>query len=139
MKKKTLKDLSKKMKDLDYCMMSTVTGRGEVSSRPMSNNREVDYDGDSYFFTYGDTRMVKDVELNPYVNLSFEGKKALFISIEGKAILIRDRGEMKERWSKGLKQWFKKGVDTPGIVMIRVKAKRIKYWQKEKEGEVTVK
>ena len=45
---------------------------------------------------------------------------------------------MEEHWLKELEQWFKDGLDTKGIVMIHVKAKRIKYWHNEDEGEVKV-
>ena len=33
--------------------------------------------------------------------------------------------------------WFKEGVDTPGLVLIKVHARRIKYWDGVKgEGEL---
>ena len=35
-----------------------------------------------------------------------------------------------------LDNWFDKGVDTPGIVLIQVKAKRVTYWKGRDEGEV---
>jgi general stress protein 26 len=45
-----LKFLSDNMKAIDFGMLSTRTEGGAFASRPMSNNGEVDYDGDSYFF-----------------------------------------------------------------------------------------
>ena len=38
---------------VDICMLTTVDERGDLHSRPMSNNREVEFDGDLWFFTYG--------------------------------------------------------------------------------------
>ena len=32
--------------------------------------------------------------------------------------------------------WFKDGIDTPGLVLIEVAAKRIHYWDGMDEGEV---
>lgn len=136
MAKKTLGDISEKMKDLDICMLTTQTARGQLSSRPMSNNGEVEYDGNSYFFTFEKSGIVKDIEENEQVNLGFSGKEGLYIALTGKAKLIRNKLKLQERWQDQLKQWFPKGVDTEGIVMIHVKAKRIRYWQKEEEGEV---
>ena len=49
----TLSDLAKKMADIDFCMLSTRTAGGEIAARPMSNNGDVEYDGDSYFFSCG--------------------------------------------------------------------------------------
>ncbi|MBP2434034.1 general stress protein 26 [Bradyrhizobium elkanii] len=33
-------------------------------------------------------------------------------------------------------KWFANGVDTPGIVLIKVKAKRATYWKGSEEGEL---
>ena len=49
---KTLKDVAELMKDIDLCMLTTTTENGALASRPMSNNGEVEYDGNSYFFTW---------------------------------------------------------------------------------------
>ena len=46
----TLPALSKKMKSFDYCFLSTHSENGTVAGRPMSNNGDVEYDGDSWFF-----------------------------------------------------------------------------------------
>jgi len=55
---KTLAELSEKMRDIDFCMLTTHGANGAIASRPMSNNREVDYDGDSWFFTYENALMI---------------------------------------------------------------------------------
>ena len=64
---KTLADLSEKMRDIDFAMLSTHTQGGAIGARPMSNNREVDYNGDSYYFTLDKARMVQDIEADPQV------------------------------------------------------------------------
>ena len=52
--------------------------------------------------------------------------------------LIRDKAEFEAHWTKGLERWFQDGVDTPGLVLIKVHANRIHYWDGENEGEVVV-
>jgi general stress protein 26 len=135
MAKTSLKEISKKMRRLDLCMMTTFTNRGMISSRPMSNNGDVKYDGNSYFFTTTEGHLVKDLKKNAHVNLAFTGPKKLFLSVTGEARVIKDRATMQKHWVDELDNWFDNGVDSPDLVMITVKAKRIKYWQKEKEGE----
>jgi hypothetical protein len=49
MAEKTLQFISTKMKNLDICMLTTTSARGILSARPMSNNGDVKYEGDSYF------------------------------------------------------------------------------------------
>ena len=138
MAKVSLKKLSKMMRDLDLCMMSTFTSGGMIASRPMSNNKDVEYDGYSYFFTDGKTKLVSDLKKNKHVNLSFVGDGKLFVSVSGAVNLITNKTKMNDHWVPDLDKWFKDGIDTPGLTMIEVKAKHIKFWQKEKEGEVTL-
>ncbi len=138
MAKNNLSDVALKMRKLDICMLTTQKNNGELSSRPMSNNGDVEYDGNSYFFTFEESHAVKDITENPQVSLNFEGDKDLYIALSGKAKLITDKEKLKEHWLDELKQWFPQGTDTPGITMIHVKANRIKYWQNEDEGEVKI-
>ncbi len=141
---KTLADLSEKMRDIDFAMLSTHAEGGAIGARPMSNNREVDYDGTSFYFTNEDTRMVADIVRDPKVGLSFLGKSGIlgmrpfFVAVEGGAELIRDRGTFAEHWSTDLDRWFPDGVDTPGLVLIKVQAERVHYWDGEDEGEIRV-
>ena len=138
MAKMTLKDISKKMRKINLCMMTTITEKGMTASRPMSNNRDVEYDGNSFFFTFEKSRLIKDLSLNDHVSMSFSAPKRFFISVSGRAKVIRSKKAMEEHWVKGLEKWFEDGLDTPGIAMIQVRASRIKYWHKEEEGEVKV-
>lgn len=136
MSQKTLSELAKKMQGIDFAMLLTHTEDANIAGRPMSNNGEVEYDGTSYYFTWDESRMVADIEKDDTVALAFQGKNAFFVSVEGKALLVRDVAKMKDHWSPDLDQWFDKGLDTPGLVMIQIAATRISYWDGEEEGEV---
>jgi general stress protein 26 len=48
------------MAGIDFTMLQTHAG-GQIAGRPMSNNGDVDYDGDSWFFTMEDTDMVREI------------------------------------------------------------------------------
>ncbi len=135
----TLNDIRKKMQMSSFCMMTAQTGRGSFNSQPMSNNGDVEYDGNSYFFSYENSKKIKELTENAQVQLNFNGPDDLYISVSGKAKLIRTRSKMQDHWQDSLKQWFEQGLETPGIVMIHVVARTIKYWQREQEGEVKVK
>jgi general stress protein 26 len=141
---KTLADISERMRDIDFCLLSTRSPNGAIGARPMSNNREVEYDGDSWFFTTDDTQMVSDIERDPQVGLGFQGKAGMlglrpfFLAIEARAELIRDKAKFEEHWTTDLDRWFEQGVDTPGLVLIKAHAERLHYWDGEDEGEVHV-
>lgn len=140
----TLADLAKKMRDLDFAMLSTHTEGGQIAARPMSNNRDVAFDGDSFYFTSDETRTVSDIMRDPKVSLSFQGSSGIvgqrpfMIAIEGVAHLIRDKAAFKEHWTSDLDRWFEHGIDTPGLVLLKVHASRITYWDGEEEGEIVV-
>lgn len=140
----TLSELSKKMGEIDFAMLFTRSEGGELAGRPMSNNGEVDFEGDAYFFTYDSSRTALDIAKESKVALSYQGsagllgKPPIFIAIEADASLIRDKAAFERRWSKGLDRWFEQGVDTPGLVMVKVAATRIHSWDGANEGEVDV-
>ncbi len=142
MAKMTLEEISEKMRDIDFTVLSTRTEGGSVAGRPMSNNREVEFDGDSYFFTCEDTRTVADIRRDPNVGLAYQAKSGLlhmkpfFLTVEGRASLIKDKGQFAEHWTKDLDAWFKQGIDTPGLTLIRVEAERLHYWDGYEEGEL---
>ena len=140
----SLKQLAEKMKDIDFTMLATQTPAGAIRSRPMSNNREVEYDGNTWFFTEERTLMVQDIEQNPQVNLSYQGKSGLlgmrpfFLAVEGNASLVRDKSQFAEHWSKGLERWWPSGIETPGLVLIKVSGEHAHYWDGEDEGEFSL-
>ncbi|MGB3627546.1 MAG: pyridoxamine 5'-phosphate oxidase family protein [Henriciella sp.] len=134
----TLEDIAQKMRKIDITMMSTHTSGDEIASRPMSNNRDVDFEGTSYFFAMDDTRTISDIEKNANVGLTYQGDGGFQIALEGDAELVRDKGEFEGHWNPDLDKWFEDGVDTDGLVMIKVDATRIHYWNGREEGEVKV-
>ena len=60
------------IKDIDICMLVT-RADGTVRGRPMSNNRRVEYDGDSWFFSYRETPKIREIEADPNVELAYVG------------------------------------------------------------------
>jgi general stress protein 26 len=141
MSKKSLADIAKEMAGIDIAILSTHTEGGEIANRPMSNNGDVSYDGTSYYFTYEQARAVSDIQRDPKVALGFSSKGGIFsdgiyVAVEGTAELIRDKAAFQQHWTSDLDKWFDKGVDTPGIVLIKVRANRATYWKGREESEV---
>lgn len=142
MTKMTMEALSKQLSKIDFCMFNTNGASGTINSRPMSNNGDVEYDGDSWFFSYEDTRKVNEIGRDHGVTLtftappSFLGKPGTFIAVYGDAELIRDKSQFEEHWVKGLDRWFPEGIDTPGIVLVKVSARQIEYWDGEENGHI---
>lgn len=135
MKAASLKTVAEKMKRLDFCMMITQDGRHGYHARPMSNNGKVEYDGNSWFFTYEDSNKVRQIEADHKVSLIYQTKDMLFIECYGHASIVKQRSIMEEKWMDELNMWFPQGLDTPGICLIKVAATRVQFWDKDEEGE----
>jgi general stress protein 26 len=141
MTRKSLADVAKEMAGIDIAILSTHTESGEIANRPMSNNGDVAYDGTSYYFTYEQARAVTDIQRNPKVALGFSSEAGLFtdgiyVAVEGVAELIRDKAAFQQHWTSDLDKWFDNGVNTPGIVLIKVKAMRATYWKGREEQQI---
>ena len=142
MAEKTIEDLAEKMRDIDFAILTTRTDNGAIAGRPMSNNREVAFDGDSWFFALDTTRTVSDIRRDPQVGLSYQAKSGLlglrpfFLTVEGEATLSQDKAAFAAHWNKDLDSWFEQGMDTPGLTLIRVAARRVHYWDGYDEGEI---
>lgn len=124
-----LKNLREIVKAVDICMLTTVDERGDLHSRPMSNNREIEFDGDLWFFTYGSSHMADEIGRVPKVNASFADVDAQqYASLSGRAEVVRDRAKIEELWLPQLKAWFPDGVETPDIALLKVTVERAEYW-----------
>lgn len=140
----TLQDLSEKMRHIDFTMLFTRAENGAAAGRPMSNNGDVEYQGDSFFFAYEQTDMVRHIEADPRVSMSFQGSKGLlgqpplFIAVEGQGKIIRDQSAFEDHWQAGLDRWFPEGTATAGLVMLQVAAQRIHWWSGEDNGEIVI-
>jgi len=117
------------VKDIDFCMLTTVDEAGYLHSRPMSVNGEIDNDGDLWFFTYGSSLKVHEIGMRPQVNASF-AKPAEYrvVSMSGTAQLVRDRAKIEELWKPEFKIWFPDGIDTPDIALLKVNVEKAEYW-----------
>ena len=56
MREMKLQEIAELLRDVDFVMLHTRTEGGKIAGRPMSNNRDVEYDGASYYFLMEDTR-----------------------------------------------------------------------------------
>lgn len=121
--------LREMIKDIDFCMLTTVDENNDLHSRPMSLNSEVDQAGNLWFFTYGNSHKVSEVQRRPNCNASFaDPDDHRYVSISGTAQLVRDKAKIQELWKPELKAWFPKGVDEPDIALLRLAVEKAEFW-----------
>ena len=121
--------LREMIKEMDIGMLTTMDEDGTLRSRPMSTNGEVEFDGDLWFFTYGNSHKVLEVKKEPQVNVSFSSpENQRYVSLSGTAQLVREKAKIEELWKPQLKAWFPKGTDEPDIALLKVTVKKAEYW-----------
>jgi len=124
-----LQKLREMVKDIDFCMLTTLDENGDLHSRPMSANGEIDPNGDVWFFTGVSSHKVSEIGISPKVNVSFaDPKNQQYVSITGIAELERDRKKIEELWKPELKMWFPEGKDDPEIALLKVSLEKAEYW-----------
>ena len=124
-----LQKLRELVKDIDFCMLTTVAENGDLHSRPMSSNGDIDSDGALWFFTSASSHKVHEVEKLSKVNVSFaDPDHQHYVSISGTAQLVRDRNKIDELWRPEFKMWFPNGKDDPEVALLRVSPEKAEYW-----------
>ena len=124
-----LQKLRELVKDIDFCMLTTVAENGDLHSRPMSSNGDIDSAGALWFFTSASAHKVHEIEKLPKVNVSFaDPDNQHYVSISGTAQLVRDRNKIDELWRPEFKMWFPNGKDDPDVALLRVSPEKAEYW-----------
>lgn len=124
-----LEKLRHLIKEIDFCMLTTVDENGNLHSRPMSSNGDIDTDGDIWFFTNASSHKVSEITKLPKVNVSFaDPDNQRYVSVTGTAQLVRDRAKIDELWRPEFKIWFPEGKDDPEIALLRVRLEKAEYW-----------
>lgn len=125
----SLEKLREIIKDIDFCMLTTIDEDGDPHSRPMSSNGDIDPDGDLWFFTQASSVKVAEVEHSPKVNVSFaDPDKQRYVSVTGVAQLVRDRKKIDELWRPQFRMWFPEGKDDPEVALLKVSLEKGEYW-----------
>jgi len=121
--------LREMIKDIDFCMMTTIDENNDLHSRPMSLNGEVDQAGNLWFFTSASSHKVSEVNRIPKCNVSFAAPDDnRYVSITATAELVTDRRKIKELWKPILQAWFPEGSDDPDLALLRLEVQKAEYW-----------
>ena len=123
-----LRKLAELIKDVEFAMLTTVDEDGSLRSRPMAT-QQVEFDGDLWFFTRASAPKVDEVEQEQQVNVSYaRPDKQHYVSVSGRARLVRDRAKIEELWNPAYKAWFPEGLDDPDLALLKVTAEKAEYW-----------
>jgi general stress protein 26 len=123
------------LKKIDICQFATRSANGQLHARPMSNNSEVEFDGDSWFFAPSDGRLVAELRRDPSAVTAYRaGEGYTFVSVSGRAAIETDPELKKKYWLDELKQWFPNGPEDANVSLIRLEAEHAEWWGEQGDG-----
>ena len=135
-REQSIKKLGELIEDIQFAMLTTVDEDGKLRSRPMATQR-AEFDGELWFFTYEGSDLAAEIELHPQVNVAFSDPHPHdWRPLSGTAVRVDDRAKAKELWNPLLKAWFPDGLDTPGLMLIRVHGESAEYWEAAHSSKV---
>jgi general stress protein 26 len=110
----------------DTAMLVTSALEGGLRSRPLAvaANRG---DGKLYFSTSIESAKVKELEREPNVNVVLQDGRR-FVSLTGRARVLRERALIHELWSESWRVWFPKGETDPSLCLLMVEPSEASYW-----------
>ncbi len=115
------------IKDVGIALMVTQTDGG-LRGRPMAAVNK-SFDGELWFASRDETPKIGEIAGESHVLLAYsEPKSQNYVSVAGSARIVHDSAKVKELWSEGLRVWFPKGPDDPGIALICVTVDSAEYW-----------
>ncbi len=119
-------------------MLTTAMPDGSLRSRPMGVANQ-EFDGEFWFFTGWDSEKVHELLQDAHVNLSFViHAENRYISVSGRATIVRDREKAERFWTVGQRAWFPKGLDDPNLALLRVRVEQAEYWDRPSSTMVTI-
>lgn len=125
-----LDKFKKLVKDINVCMFIT-NQPGQDHTRPMYTV-ETDEQGALWFYTNIRSIKVEEVSADHTVHLVYAhpGKES-FMDVWGRADVIRDQQQLKDKWTPMIKAWFPDGVDDPNLCLLKVQPQTVYYWDAE--------
>ncbi len=133
--REAIPEIAALIKKIDLCLFTTSGDDGQLHTRPMSNNGQVEWEGSSWFFAPSDGRLVAELQVDPQAVAGYRAGDAYdFISISGRATIETDAELKKQYWLPELERWFPNGPGDPNVALIRLDAEHADWWTGEGDG-----
>jgi general stress protein 26 len=117
------------VKDIKYAML--VTNDQKMASCPMATAQNDSKDA-LFFISLFDSDKVNSMLNNPDVLVNYSDVDShTYLSINGKAKLIFEKEEIKKHWSFMDNAFFKDGIETPDICLIKVEMEHAQVWKND--------
>lgn len=136
--KKSFEEIRDEVKGIRIGMFSSIYN-GEIQSRPMAV-QDMDEDNCLWFFTHTTDKhdKIDEVKENRAVQVSMvDTSNQTYYSINGTSTVVTDPDKIDQYWSLVAKAWFPDGKEDPGLVLLKVEAHKLAYWDSHSSKIVT--
>lgn len=117
--------------DIPFAMFTTRLDDGTLRSRPMVAQASA-FDGHLWFFTRAASTVARELAADVAVNVSYvSAPEDRFVSISGRADVVRHEQRAAELWQPAYQAWFAGGATDPELSLIRITVTRVEYWDRK--------
>ena len=112
-------------------MLTTHAEGGLLRARPLmlQTDAEDDHSGRLSFFVVAGSDVVREVEADPSVGVTFADTDTdTYLSACGQAAIVVDTMRQKALWSAAAKPWFPEGPDDTRLRLLDVQLESAEYW-----------
>jgi general stress protein 26 len=121
-----------------FGMFTNADASRTLSSRPLTR-QQLDDEGNLWFFISDEQQFTRELVDNPSANITFtDVDDHLYVSVSGRAEMLRDRQKAQELWNPMVKAWFPEGVDDPHLALLKVHVQSAEYWDTGNSKMVTL-
>jgi general stress protein 26 len=93
------------------------------------STQQTEFDGDLWFFTSDNTHKIDEIAKDNRVCTAYSKPDSdTYVSISGRAEMVKDRAKMEELWNPILKAWFPAGLEDPHLCLLKITAEQAEYW-----------
>ena len=114
------------LESFSTAMLTTLGGDGLPRARPMQISEVADED-ELWFFTQLSSAKIAEVQADPTVGITMQGG-GKFLSLTGKAAIVRDQAKIDQLWKEPYSVWFPEGKNSPNVTLLKISAESGEYW-----------
>jgi len=124
---KQTEHLRKLLESFSTAMLVTRRSSDSLHARPMAV-AGVDGSLNLWFVSGEDTVKIQEISHDTRASVICQKGDSTFLSLSGKASLVRDRSRIDELWKESFRVWFPDGKDDPNLILIEFRPERAEYW-----------
>lgn len=135
-RQQSIKLLGELIEDFRVAMLTSMDKNGALRSRPMIT-LYTKFEGDLWFFTHAHTNKVDEVQQHHQINVCYaDSERERYISISGRAEIVRDRWQIEALWNPIYKTQFPQALADPDLALLKMSVEQAEYWDPDTSAMV---